>query len=323
MAQVAAPPDGLASVYSAHRRYVWGLCYRMTGSAADADDLVQDTFARAITHPPADTRRPWRPWLARVALNLSRDHLRRRRRAPYVGPWLPAPIETEPVEAFLAEEERAYEPACSEGRYQLLESVSMAFLTALEALTPAQRAVLLLRDVFGYSGREAAQALDMGDANVRQTLRRARAAMRAYDGRRLSYGAGQRRDLRDALARFMGYLVQRDLPELEKLLAEDVVALNDANGEFHAARVPVEGRTRVARFHAKIAHGRAGIPRVVIRHLNGLPALVGEFDRRIPGFAPRFAIAGWTDREGRIACIQTILAPRKLAALSPLPPPGS
>jgi RNA polymerase sigma-70 factor (ECF subfamily) len=182
----------------------------MTGSAADADDLVQDTFTRALARPPADTSRPWRPWLTRVALNLSRDHLRRRRRAPWVGPWLPAPIETEPVEAFLAEEERAYEPACTEGRYELLESVSIAFLTALEALTPAQRAVLLLRDVFGYSGRETAEALELAEANVRQTLRRARAALRDYDRRRCRIDAGQRRELQQTLARFLASRARRE-----------------------------------------------------------------------------------------------------------------
>ncbi len=71
-----------------------GLCYRMTGDAADAEDLVQETFARAVTSPPARTDEPWRPWLVRVAVNLARDRLRRRRRKGYTGPWLPSPIET-------------------------------------------------------------------------------------------------------------------------------------------------------------------------------------------------------------------------------------
>src|SRR5262245_53368819 len=82
-------------IFQSHRRFVWGLCYRMTGSAADADDLLQETFLIAIRNPPGRTDQPWRPWLVRVAMNLSRDLLRRRKRRHYVGQWLPAPIETE------------------------------------------------------------------------------------------------------------------------------------------------------------------------------------------------------------------------------------
>ena len=81
-------------LFDEHRRFLWGISYRMTGSAADADDVVQDTFVRAIEHPPARTDEPLRPWLVKVALNLSRDVLRRRKRREYVGPWLPSPIDT-------------------------------------------------------------------------------------------------------------------------------------------------------------------------------------------------------------------------------------
>jgi RNA polymerase sigma factor (sigma-70 family) len=80
-----------ADLLEPHRRHLWGLCYRMTGNAADADELVQDTFMRALERPPARTDQPWRPWLVRVAMNLSRDLLRHRRRSPYRGVWLPSP----------------------------------------------------------------------------------------------------------------------------------------------------------------------------------------------------------------------------------------
>src|ERR1041384_2357863 len=83
-----------AQVLENDRRLLWGLCYRMTGNAADADDLVQETFVRALKNPPARTDEPWRPWLVRVAINLGRDLLRRRRRQAYEGIWLPSPIET-------------------------------------------------------------------------------------------------------------------------------------------------------------------------------------------------------------------------------------
>ena len=149
-------------MFADERRFLFGLCYRMTGSAADADDLVQETFARALARPPARTDEPWRPWLVRVALNLARDELRRRKRRAYKGPWLPEPVD----DAELVEP--SHEPASTTGRYELLESVSFAFLLALEALTPAQRAVLLLRDVFEYTGAETAEALGLSEANVRR-----------------------------------------------------------------------------------------------------------------------------------------------------------
>src|SRR5262245_40278849 len=170
-----------ADALEPHRRHLWGLCYRMTGNAADADELVQETFVRALERPPARTDQPWRPWLVRVAMNLSRDLLRRRRRSPYRGTWLPSPIETGEDEAAPAYEISGSSGASTEGRYELLESVSFAFLLALEALTPTQRAVLLLRDVFDYSVHEVADALGLSEANVKVTHHRARRAMATYD----------------------------------------------------------------------------------------------------------------------------------------------
>ena len=85
MTTLAAPLT--ETLFTEHRAFLWGLCYRLTGSAADADDLVQETFVRAMEQPPARLEDPWRPWLVRVALNLGRDLLRRRKRRPYVGPW--------------------------------------------------------------------------------------------------------------------------------------------------------------------------------------------------------------------------------------------
>jgi RNA polymerase sigma-70 factor (ECF subfamily) len=102
----------VADAFRANERHLWGLCYRMTGSAADADDLVQETFTRALARPPAKRDDPWRPWLVRVAMNLAHDTLRRRRRRRYVGPWLPSPVEADD------DEPPAYEPmvVASDGR---------------------------------------------------------------------------------------------------------------------------------------------------------------------------------------------------------------
>src|SRR5262247_1621751 len=198
-------------IFRAHERFIWGLCYRMTGNAADADDLAQETFVRAWERPPARTDEPWRPWLVSVAMNLSRDLLRRRKRRRYEGPWLPSPIET--GDEFTPP---SYEPVDEEGnpaaRYDMLESVSFAFLLALEALKPAQRAVLLLRDVFDYSVKETAGALGMSEPNVKTTHHRARHAMSAYDQERRAPSAALSAQTQEALTRLVTCLVNQDAP---------------------------------------------------------------------------------------------------------------
>jgi RNA polymerase sigma factor (sigma-70 family) len=299
-----------------HRRFLWGLCYRMTGSAADADDLVQETFVRALQCPPRRRDLPWRPWLVRVAMNLSRDELRRRKRAAYVGPWLPAPIETGD-EASVP----SHEPSTSDGspvaRYDLLESVSFAFLVALETLTPRQRAVLLLRDVFDYSVRETAEALDMSQPNVKTTLHRSRVAMRAYDRhRQLPTRSLQERTGR-TLERFLQYLVLHDMRGLQALLADDVRAVTDGGGEFLAALRPIEGRDRVIRLFAKVRARYRAVSRGV-RMLNGLPAVVVSV--RVPPMrermAPRYMLRCDIGLDDRIICVHVVSARRKMSAIA-------
>jgi RNA polymerase sigma-70 factor (ECF subfamily) len=174
---MAPTDDVLTAWFEEHRSFLWGLSYRMTGSAADADDVVQETFVRAYQHAPPHLDDP-RRWLMRVAVNAGRDVLRRRKRRGYVGPWLPTPIETD--DDVPPSFEPTVEGETLEGRYDLMESVSLAFLQALEALTPTQRAVLILRDVFDYSAAEVASALNMSEGNVRTVHHRARRAMRTY-----------------------------------------------------------------------------------------------------------------------------------------------
>jgi len=305
----------------AHRRELFALCYRITGSAADAEDLVQETFSRALERPPADTARPWRPWLVRVATNLARDHLRRRRRRTYPGPWLPEPVETQ---ALL---EPLHEPPATAGRYELLESVSYAFLLALEALTPTQRAALILCDVLEYSGAEAADALGTRPGALRTTLHRARRRMAGYEARRAPPTAPVSESTRELLTRFLAHLAAGDVHALQELLTEDAVALNDGGGVYAAARVPVRGAARVARFQWRIARG--GLPtHAEIRDLNGLPALVAARppDPTRPHLASRFVLLPVPDPAGRIRLLCTVLAPAKLArigAIPPLPPDPS
>src|SRR5262245_52780894 len=125
-----------ADTYKSHQRLLWGVCYRMTGNAADADELVQETFVRALESPNLRTDEPLTAWLIRVAINLSRDLLRRRRRCGYLGEWLPSPVPTDEMENPPSYEPPAPDEDSPTARYEMIESVSFAFLLALEALTP-------------------------------------------------------------------------------------------------------------------------------------------------------------------------------------------
>ncbi|HEX4945267.1 MAG TPA: sigma-70 family RNA polymerase sigma factor [Blastocatellia bacterium] len=303
----------IENAFTAHERFLWGLCYRMTGNAADADDLVQETFVRAMKSPPARTDEPWRPWLVRVAINLSRDLLRQRKRQAYDGEWLPAPIETEPP---------AFDPPDESGnpatRYDVIESVSYAFLLALEALTPTQRAVLLLRDVFDYSVSETATALAMSEANVKTTQHRARKAMESYDRARRPITNALQEQTRQALEKFLGFLFNHDVAGAEALLAENVRQVSDGGGEFHAARVPIVGREKVLLFHKRIlqiAQDHSYQVRSQWRVLNALPAVIFEIPNIPEGFAPRLVMLCQLDADGRIAQLHSVLASRKLTSV--------
>lgn len=302
--------DETAGLFAEHRRFLWGLSYRLTGNAADADDIVQETFVRALSRPPADRGRPWRPWLVQVALNLGRDLLRRRKRRGYDGPWLPSPVEDE--------EPSSHEPPDPSGnpaaRYDLMESVSFAFLLALEALTPRERAVLLLRDVFDYSVRETAEALAVSEANAKTTHLRARRAMAAYDSSRPLLTAERRAQTGAALERFLRCVASGDVAGVEAMLADDARALTDGGGEYHAARVPVIGRAKVAAFFLGVTRKVGPLIRFDVRLLNGLPAFVGQQEAR-PGWAPRVVTLGEIDGQGRFQKLYTVLASRKLTGI--------
>lgn len=304
-----------AQALETDRRLLWGLCYRMTGNAADADDLVQETFVRAIEKPPRRTDEPLRPWLIRVAINLSRDLLRRRKRQSYVGPWLPSPVPTDD------ESPASYEPPAPRedspvARYDLKESISFAFLLALEVLTPSQRAVLLLRDVFDYSTSETAEALAITEANAKVVLLRARHKMKEYDKNRAILTPARQESTRRALEQFLLYLSNRDAARIEQLLAEDVLSLSDGGGEMRAALNPIRGRDKVLRLILGLASKSTSEPRFVLRSLNGLPAVLVEDPISTTTNATRYTLHIEVDDAGRINGLHAVMVPRKLSALN-------
>ena len=307
----AAGPQ-LERLFADERRRLWGVAYRMTGSSSDADDVVQETFARALTHPPAGGERDddaWRPWLVRIAVNLAHDVYRRRRRREYGSYWLPAAIETDAASPL---EPPGADPP--DARYDRLESVTVAFLVALEALTPRQRAVLLLRDVFDYSVRETAAALDLGEPNVKVTLHRARLRMAAYDRRPSRPDAAGQACTQAVLARFLTALGSEDVGAVEALLADDVRGFGDGGGEFSAAREPIVGRQRLARFYWSLGRHRPPSA-VAVRVVNGLPALLLQFPPGRPVDPQQLVMHIELDDRDRIIAIRSVMARPKLQSI--------
>jgi RNA polymerase sigma-70 factor (ECF subfamily) len=280
----------------------------MTGSVPDAEDLVQETLIRAMEHPPADTSRDLRPWLVRVAMNLSRDLLRKRRRMGYPGMWLPVPMETEADESAV-DDGSAPSP---EARYGAMESASYAFLYALEALTPSQRAVLVLRDAFDFSSAEAAEALAMSEENVRITLHRARKAMSRYDENRMVPSRESADRAHDVLMRLFASIATNDLVGARALFATDARALSDGGGVQFAGKKPVRGADKIVQMYRKLATRASDGAQVELKTINGMPAMVGSDPGAKSPNAPRFLITAELDRTGKIRTLFSVLAPGKL-----------
>ncbi len=300
--------EQIEQAFHARHRMLWGLCYRLTGVAADADEVLQETFARAIERPPRAVDEEWQRWLVRVATNLSLDRLRARRRRAYVGSWLPSPLETEPLEAMT-------DPSAGvEASYERMESVSYAFLLALEALTPKARAALILCDVFDYPASEVATLLATSEANIRVLHHRARRRLDAFqlDPRPMREVAPE---TRRALRAFLDCLMRQDVKGIQALLTEGVRTVTDGAGVYTALHAPLVGKSRVARFHLETARRRRPISRFEIRDVNGLPALVIETAPIRATMAPRVVLRFEIDPDGRIRELHSILAPRKLTAV--------
>lgn len=307
-ARTNASQSVLDAAFRRERDVLFRTSYRMTGSVAEAEDVVQETFARALERPPADTGRPWGPWLMHVAMNLARDKLRARKRRAYPGVWLPAVLELP---------EDAREQRTGEARYGELESVTMAFLLAIEALSPAQRSVLILREVLDYSIEETATVLGMSETNVKVTLHRARKRMEAYDTTRVPLDDELLARSRAALAEFLYALMAGDVPTMERLLATDAKTYTDGGGVFHSAMRVILGRDNVIRFNVGVLRkSEAGPYRVTM--INGMPGVVVVRTTDDPKVARNVVVTIALDAEGKISAIHSVLAPDKIAHV-PLP----
>ncbi|MEU1405206.1 RNA polymerase sigma-70 factor [Streptomyces sp. NPDC005728] len=281
----------LADEFEPHRPRLFGLAYRLLGSAQEAEDAVQDAYLRfsgadraVIEHPGA--------WLAKAVTNLCLTRLTsaRARREEYVGAWLPEPVVTS---------DGTLGPLESAERREL---VSMAVLVLLERLTPTERAVYVLREAFGYGHREIAGVLELSEANCRQLYRRAVQRVAVPEGR--FEPAPERRE--ELVTSFLTAAREGDLAGLEKLLAADVTWWSDGGGKVTAARRPIEGREKVIRFLVGAARRLVGDPKYTLVEVNGATGLAAWEGDTL------YAVAELELRDGRIAQVRAVMNPDKL-----------
>jgi RNA polymerase sigma-70 factor (ECF subfamily) len=282
----------------------FAIAYRMLGSVSEAEDVVQETLLRV--HQALDAGEHIaspRAYTATVATRLAINELQsaRARRETYVGEWLPEPIITDGLDDPARHAETA-------------DSLSLAMLVLLESLSPVQRAVLLLHDVFDYGYPEIAAIVGKGEANVRQLATRAR---RHVEQRRPRFQT-TREQREELAARFFAAVDQGDLAGLEALLAADVELTGDGGGKVPALTQPLRGRSRVARMLVESVVARRPDVAVRIAEVNGGPgALYLDAQQRLIGVMA-LDIAG-----GQIAGISSIVNPDKLRHLGPIGDLGS
>ena len=274
-------------VFDRNRPLLFSIAYRMLGSVMEAEDVVQEAFlrwqgAQGVRSPSA--------YLSTVVTRLCIDRLRsaRSRREQYVGPWLPEPL--------LDEKEIP-------GTSDLDDSLSMAFLVLLESLTPVERAVFLLREVFDYDYPEIASLVGKSEANCRQIARRARQSVAA---RRPRFESSPEQEER-LIGSFLNARLSGDMESLLTLLSEDVVLYSDGGGKTQAALKPIYGADRVARFLAGIL--RKVPPDFAVRQtrVNGRPGFVGYFGDGSPQSVVTLEVA-----EENIMTIRLVVNPEKL-----------
>lgn len=287
-----ATAGGAAESFEPHRRRLTSLAYRMLGSLADAQDIVQDAFLRWQAADRAEVRSPG-AWLSRVVTRLAVDQLKsaRARRETYVGPWLPEPI----VEDLTVETIESH-----------AQDLSFAMMLALERLSPLERAAFLLHDVFDVSFAEIADTLGRSEAACRQLAARARSQIRKGRPRfRASEAEAQ-----SLLTAFYEAARSGDTETLGRVLAEDVVCHTDGGGKRLAALNVVVGRAKIQRFYrarARKTGGGAVLDRFV--RINGLPGYITTEADGLPQ-ATALEIV-----DGRIVAIYVVRNPDKLQQL--------
>jgi RNA polymerase sigma-70 factor, ECF subfamily len=275
-----------AELFNQYRPLLFSIAYRILGTAMEAEDKVQDTFLRWQSAGEADNPKAY---LTTIVTRLCIDHLRSAKvqREEYIGSWLPEPIMTTGL------------PAESDA---LADSLSMAFLVVLESLSPVERAVFLLREVFEYDYDEIARIVEKTEDNCRQMVRRAKAHLAEHRPR---YDV-RREDHERIIFQFGQAVITGDMEGLLALLADDIVTFSDGGGKVSAARNPIVGADHVTRFFFGILDKQPEGSISQIGEINGQPAVVTHVDKR-PYNVLVFDIA-----DNRIRRIFNIRNPEKL-----------
>ena len=290
--------DPLFATLVAERPLLVGLAYRITGSRVEAEDIVQDAWLRVRRTDAATIDNP-AAWLTRVVARLALDHLRsaRHRRESYVGPWLP-----EPVVGGMLGAETVHDPAVAT---ELAESMTFGFLRVLETLGPLERVVFLMADVFDVPFAEIGRTVDRSPEACRQIASRARRRMREGTTRHeVPYEADR------VVGELVAAVTSGDVERVLSLLAEDAVLISDGGPQAHAARRPVVGRERIARFLVNTSQ-RLPTLRLSTKSavINGEPGVVVTADGRWV-----LTLTAHVD-DGAIAALYIVVNPDKLAAL--------
>ncbi|MEV8408458.1 RNA polymerase sigma factor SigJ [Streptomyces niveus] len=276
--------------FERERKRLWGIAYRITGSVADAEDAVQETWLRWERLPDGEVEDP-RSYLTTVISRLCYDQLgsARARRESYVGPWLPEPVVTE---------------SGPEDRVTLDESVGLAMLTVLERLTPAERTAFILHDVFAVPFKEIADVVGRTPDSVRQLASRARRRVRAEAPRR-TVDRGEHRRAVDA---FLSAVLGGDFDGLLEILDPEVVWRTDGGGKVTAARLPVIGDEKVVRFSQRLMRGfDPETMHALVREVNGAPGVV-----LVDPAGERCIVFGFSVRGGLITEVDAVINPEKL-----------
>lgn len=282
--------DEAVAVFRELRPRLFGIAYRMLGSASEAEDLVQDVWLRwqatdrsAVVNPGAFLSTA----ITRLAINASQSA--RARRETYIGPWLPEPVDTSADPYLGAERE---------------DALGFAMLLLLERLSPHERAAYVLREAFDYPYRQIAAILESTEVAVRQLVSRARKHL--SDGRRRPAGGEEQRHLLEA---FVAAARTGNLAALERLLTQDAMSLSDGGGVVRASRIPVVGGTRVARYHRAFADRFWAGVEVEWGTANGQSVAL------LRGPEGVFAIVTVLIADGKVNRVLWMMNPTKIAAL--------
>jgi RNA polymerase sigma-70 factor, ECF subfamily len=292
----------------AERPRLLGLAYRITGSRVDAEDVVQEAWERARRAGGDDVERP-SAWLTTVVSRLALDRLKsaQHRRETYVGPWLPEPVVA--VGSPVAAARRGGDDPAHMA--EMAESLTFGFLRLLEALSPVERVVFVLADVFGVPYTEIAEVVDRSPAACRQVASRARSRVRKGDrpgtGAEGAAHAGEAEEVAD---RLVEALLDGDADRVVALLARDVVLVSDGGPDVHAARRPVVGQDRVGRLLVNLTRKTTELGVTYERRtVNGQAGAVALWGRTT------LAVVAAAVDGARVSEIHVVINPGKLAAL--------